>query len=237
MTTPSRKRKRARTPAYRAKRMSTVKVLEKKVNRLVRTKETKGTQLWTNVTGTADPDHAGIQLYTAGQGDGAHSRDGDKLQPVSCKMNIMLKSGSDGTDEEITQFARIIVLRDTCGNDTGDAPTMTQVFGSATSKIGAEYDRSNRRKWDILYDKTVSVTQMATTYWNATTSLVVNRRYPREIMIKASPKVTGRPIYFNPDILGGLAYERGGLWLYIKGENPVDKITYDIHYQPLFKDD
>lgn len=229
MTTPSRKRKRARTPAYRAKRQSTMKVLEKKVNRLVRVKETKGTEAG-EALGLTDalPNCVGVQLFDPAQGDTVAARDGDKIQPVSCRMTMKLHAGSSINDN-IVQFARIVILRDTCGGAT--APSATDIWGGSTTDITQSFDRSNRRKWDILYDKTVSISQVPSSSGNGTA--IIDTRFPRSMLLEINPKVTGRPIYFTA---GATTYDRGGLWLYVKGESQTDPITFQCLWSALFKD-
>jgi len=209
--------------------MSKVALLERKVNRLVRVNETKGLEAGDAVALTnALPNCVGVQLFDPAQGDTISTREGDKIQPVSCRMTMRMNAGSSASDN-IVQFARIVVLRDTCGGI--NPPTATEIWGGSATEITQTFDRSNRRKWDILYDKTVSISQVPVSAGNGTTNTDV--RHPRSMIIDINPKVTGRPIFFTA---GATTYDRGGLWLYVKGETQTDPISFSALWQPLFKD-
>jgi len=203
--------------------------LEKKVNRLVRVKEIKGLEAGDAVALTnALPNCVGVQLFDPAQGDTISTREGDKIQPVSCRMTMRVNAGSS-TSDNIVQFARVVILRDKCGGI--NPPTATEIWGGSATEITQTFDRSNRRKWDILYDKTISISQVPVAAGNGTTNIDV--RHARSMILELAPKVGGRPIYFTE---GATTYDKGGLWLYVKGETQTDPISFSALWQPLFKE-
>lgn len=87
-------------------------------------------------------------LTAVPQGDTDQQRDGDRLQPISMKINVQLIAGP------LTSSIRILVMR-WKPNNSLLAPTSAQLFIDATGQqtILTNYYRDYRMQFRILYDK------------------------------------------------------------------------------------
>lgn len=145
---------------------------------------------WFQYIGTLTPTN--VVAWTGGltdvaQGDGNGQRNGDKIMPKKLKFTLAITAGDP------TNFIRCLVVR-WRDNDSGaigspfDADKVLQVGASSFIDWTSDYLYSNKKNFDILYDKTWTFVQQADTHIRIVTKTI---------------KLGKVPVVYNPTALTG----------------------------------
>ena len=137
---------RSRSGKLRPRKNATVKkVVARELNKRVETNK-----LNYALASTADTTPVVVQLFPQSQGDNEGERSGSNiyLKSVSIRINAICADS--------TNFVRFIVFQ-WFPDDTVDSPTSSTILENIGSLVST-YSYIDRQKWDILWDKTFSLT-------------------------------------------------------------------------------
>lgn len=140
--------------------------------------------------------------FDVAPGDGNGQRNGDKIMPFKVKMEIRLTAG------DATNFIRGLLVRFR-DNDSGaigapfDANKILLPGATAVIDYSSQYLYSNKKNYDVLFDKTWTLVQQADTHIRTLTKTI---------------KLGKIPIVYNPTALTG----SGRLfWIFMSDSNVV----------------
>lgn len=118
------------------------------------------------------------------QGDGAYSRDGDIISPLSLTGNIMIRRDLGATANTL-DYVRVLLVR-WLPNNFDEAPTSGAIFRDATSAFGhLAFVKADRKKFQVLWD------------WMGVLPSIASGVSGHTTLLKVRIPLRRRKIYFN----------------------------------------